>query len=340
MRFPFLEKSYEQVVFPLMSLALLGGLMFVGSALSRQHYATFVTVLLSIIIEALPFLLAGSIFSGLIHVFVDQRMIFRVVPRHPFLGALFGAACGIVFPICECGVIPVVRRLYQKGLPLSIGVAFMLGAPVVNPIVIASTYAAFGWGPMLISRVGCSWLIASVIGWLFAFAAPQDILRGEKPPAHHEHIHDAAAHCACHAAPPSRTERFAEALAVAGDDFLDMSRYLIAGALIAAGLQTFVPQDAFFVLKTNPLTAAFTMQLLAFVLSVCSTADAFLALAFANTFTPAAVFAFLVFGPMVDIKTTLMLSRIFRRRSVVYLMLLTGTMTLAASMALNMLKGW
>src|SRR5690606_39970769 len=107
-----------------------------------QRIQTFVTIFLGIFIEAVPFLLAGSIVSGLIAVFVDQSAIDRYLPKAALPGAMVGGLMGVVFPVCECGAVPVVRRVYEKGLPLSIGIAFLLAAPVVNPVVILSTYSA------------------------------------------------------------------------------------------------------------------------------------------------------------------------------------------------------
>ena len=326
-------------------LVLIPALIIVGYVLLQDKYANFVTIFLSIVTEALPFLLIGSIVSGCIHLFVDQQLLFRFLPRHPLPGALVGAVLGIFFPVCECGVIPVIRRLYQKGMPLSVGIAFMLSAPVVNPIVMVSTYAAFGWGPMLFFRPLLSFTIAGSIGWLFSLAAPQEVLlpsvTGEKT------LHDENPSCVecCHARREealalSLKGYFYEALAVAGDDFLDMIRYVIVGSFIAASLQTLIPQSAFLQLRGNVGTSALIMMLMAFVLSVCSTADAFLALAFTTTFPSAAVLAFLVFGPMIDIKSTLMLLRVFRYKAILYLFLLAALMTLCGTMALSLHGGW
>ena len=115
----------------------------------RLH--TFITIFLGIFIEAAPFLLAGALASGFVEVFVRPEALARLIPRHPVLGALAGAALGIVLPVCECGIVVVVRRLLAKGLPLRVGVAFLLAAPVVNPIVFASTLTAFGAGRMLLA---------------------------------------------------------------------------------------------------------------------------------------------------------------------------------------------
>jgi len=314
-------------------LALRESQILSGSASDRLQ--TFVTIFLSIFIEAAPFLLAGSIVSGLIEVYVDKEMLYRFIPRNPISAALVGGSLGIIFPVCECGVVPVTRRLYQKGLPVSMGIAFMLAAPVVNPVVVASTYAAFGWGSILLGRLLFSFLIASFIGLLFHVARPQDIFLPEQKQAideqdHHAHQHEGGAW----------GRRFWEGLGLAGDDFLDMARYLIVGSMLAAGMQTLVPQSALLALAGGSVSAILAMMVLAFVLSVCSTVDAFLALAFANSFPPAAILAFLVFGPMVDIKSALMFLGVFNRRAVLYLILLPLLTTLALTVYLNLNVRW
>ena len=131
---------------------------------AAERFQTFVTIFLGLFIEAAPFLLAGSIVSGIIAVYVNQAMVERFIPDHPLLAALAGAGLGLVFPVCECGVVPVTRRLYGKGLPLPVGIAFLLAAPVINPVVIFSTFAAFGWGPVLWGRVAFS-VVGRVCGW-------------------------------------------------------------------------------------------------------------------------------------------------------------------------------
>jgi uncharacterized protein len=295
---------------------------------------TFVTIFLSIFIEAAPFLLAGSVVSGFIDVFIDRDTLFRFVPRNSVLAAFAGAGMGLAFPVCECGVVPVTRKLYQKGLPTSMGIAFLLAAPVINPIVIASTYAAFGWGPILIGRIGLTFLIASLIGLLFYFAPPEEVLRAEATEEgghHHGHHHDH---------PEGGRRTLWDALATAGDDFLDMSRYLIVGSMLAAGMQTLVPQPVLLALGGGAISSILAMMLLAFVLSICSTVDAFLALAFVNTFTPASILAFLVFGPMVDIKSALMFMSVFKRRTVLYLVLLPLLVTLFIAVYLNLNVSW
>lgn len=336
----------------LLVLLVLGGLVVIqdnslGGSLSGR-LQTFVTIFLSIFIEAVPFLLAGSMVSGLLEVFVNRDLLYRFVPRNPIGAALAGGGLGLIFPVCECGVVPVTRRLYQKGLPVSMGIAFMLAAPVVNPVVMASTYAAFGWSAMLYLRLSLSFLIASAIGLIFYFARPKDILLPDQLSLaqddhahcehdHHDHHHHHHDH---HEADASPLARFWSAMAIAGDDFFDMGRYLVAGSMLAAAMQTVVPQPVLLSLGDGAVTSILAMMILAFVLSVCSTVDSFLALAFVNTFPPAAILAFLVFGPMVDIKSSLMFLGIFKRRIVAYLILLPLLITLLLTVYLNLNVAW
>ncbi len=287
---------------------------------AAERFQTFVTIFLSLFIEAAPFLIAGSVVSGFIAVYVNQGMVERYIPNHPLLAALAGAGLGFVFPVCECGVVPVTRRLYGKGMPLPVGIAFLLAAPVINPVVIFSTYAAFGWGPVLWGRVAFSMLVAFSVGLIFHLARPREILlpetlavsSGHNDSGEHDHSHDQGG---------SRPGVW-QALMMAGDDFLDMGRYLIAGAMLAAAMQTVVPQSTLLTVGQGPIISVFVMMALAYILSVCSTVDAFIALAFSNAFTTGSLFGFLVFGPMVDIKSSLLFMGVFRRRTVLYLILL------------------
>lgn len=297
---------------------------------AQEKLQIFTTIFLGIFIEAVPFLLAGSLVSGFIAVYVDSNLIARYVPRRALPAALVGAALGFAFPVCECGVVPVTRRLYQKGLPLPVGISFLLSAPVINPVVLASTYVAFGFGPVLIGRYLLTFIIAFVIGLIFHYAQPEEVLL----PAQDAKLGlPASAYTPSLAQPQSRVWT---AVISAADDFLDMGRYLIVGTLLAAAMQTFVSQAVLLQLGSGPVISVLAMMILGFVLSICSTVDAFLALSFVGTFTPGAIISFLVFGPMVDIKSALMFLGVFRRRTVFYLILLPMLLTLLATLFINL----
>ena len=257
----------------------------------------------------------------------------RCSPCWPALGL------GIVLPVCECGIVVVVRRLLAKGLPLRVGVAFLLAAPVVNPIVFASTLTAFGAGKMLAARFILSFAIASVIALLFGAARPEEVLRGESATGdpHQGHGHDHDHHGHHHHADASverLSGRIRAAVSAAADDLFDVGRYLVIGSLLAAALQALVPREAILAVGSAPVSSVMALSALAFVISVCSTVDAFVALSFVGTFTPASILAFLVFGPMVDIKSSLMFWSIFRPRVVAYLIVLPLGATLVACLLL------
>lgn len=295
---------------------------------------TFATRFLGIFIEALPFLLLGTLASGLIEVFVSKDDITRIIPKNPILATIVGGVMGFAFPVCECGVVPVTRRLYQKGLPISVGITFLLAAPVMNPVVVASTYAAFGWGPIFVGRFILTAIVAISVGLVFAFQSrPQRLLRPQLmlPIAG-----------GSEAALPIPTERIAllpgvkQAFLLAREEFFDMGRYLIFGSLIAAAMATLAVDKSIEDLASNPVNSVFVMQISAFVLSVCSTVDSFIALAFTGTFTSGSILAFLVFGPMADIKSTLMFLGVFQRRVVFYIILLPFLLTALLAITLNL----
>lgn len=296
----------------------------------------FTTVFLGIFIEAIPFLLLGTIGSGFVEAFLDHSQIQRLIPRRALPGALAGSLLGMIFPICECGVVPLTRRLFSKGLPVAAGIAFLLAAPVLNPIVILSTSAAFGWGWMLFGRIGLSMLMAVIVGLLFSvLKGPEEIMLSSKW-AHKELVDVPVLDLPA----PSRTfrEKLNQMAVIAGDEFFEMGRFLILGAALAAGMQALIPQQVMLQLGHGPVTSVLVMLALAVILSICSTVDAFVVLGFASTFSPGAILAFLIFGPMVDIKTTLMYLSVFKKRSVLYLILLPFAMSLLAGLLVNLLS--
>lgn len=295
--------------------------------------SNFAAVFLGIFIEAAPFLLLGTLASGLVEVFFDQQELARLMPRQPLLAVLTGALMGLFFPVCECGVVPLTRRLYQKGLPVGAGIAFLLAAPVLNPIVIASTYAAFGSSPVFWGRLGLTLLVAVSTGFIFSLQPDTAQLLRVAPPVLVQQNLSAPVDVV----KPALGVRLRRMLVIAGDEFFEMGRYLVIGAGLAALMQTFLPQSLLLNVSQGPVISVLVMILTAVLLSVCSTVDAFIALAFSGVFSSGAVLAFLVYGPMVDIKSTLMFLRVFRRRNVLYLVLLPLLMTILLTVGWNYL---
>lgn len=269
---------------------------------------------LSVVLEGVPFILMGVVLSGLIDVFLPPRVLARVLPRNPAAGILLGGALGAVLPMCECGIVVVIRRLLQKGLPLSSAMAYMLAAPVVNPIVAFSTYAAFrGQGPleMMLCRVGLSFAVAVTMAAIVCFLRRSTVLRedlvaGPVIGADDHHDHRGAG------------EKTAAAVRAATKDFLDVTVFFVLGAAVATLFNTSVNQQVIMPLAEDRILAVGSMMALASLLSLCSTSDAFVAATF-TAFPSASKLAFLVFGPVVDLKLIFIYSLVFRKRFIVFL---------------------
>jgi uncharacterized membrane protein YraQ (UPF0718 family) len=262
----------------------------------------FLLVFSSLLIEAVPFVLLGAVVSATIEVFVPNRVFERLTALPGPLQLPAAAMTGFAVPVCECGSVPVARRLAAKGLSPAAAVTFMLAAPILNPVVIASTFVAYRgrdslW-PMVLGRAGLGLVAAIAIGWVVSNKTKADLLRPRSGDEAHDHDHGS-----------SRSEAF---FAHLSGDFLFMGRYLVLGAVVAAALQTFVPQSVIGGVAGTPVVDLLAMMALAFVLSLCSESDAFVAASFVQ-FGVGAQLAFLVFGPMVDTKLGFLYSATFTR---------------------------
>lgn len=294
----------------------------------------FTSIFLSIFFEAAPFLLLGTIASGLVEVFVRREDMLKLIPKNPILGGLMGATMGFVFPVCECGVVPLTQRLFHKGLPTIAGITFLLAAPIINPITMASTYTAYGFSDIFFGRVLLGLLVPFSIGMLFTFNR-QSILRHdpESKVQPQENLNLVQL--------PTQTtpQKIQQALRIASEEFFEMGKYLVIGAMLAALMRTVIAQETLNEYGQDPVTSVIAMQIFAFVISVCSTVDAVISLAYVNFFTKGSIIVFLVFGPMVDIKSTLMFLNVFKSRYVVYLVVLPLLLTAIIGIALNVIGG-
>jgi uncharacterized protein len=281
---------------------------------------TFVLIFVSIVVEALPFILLGALVSAAVAVYVPERF-FERVGRLPVGLQVPGAALGgLVFPVCECGSVPVARRLILRGVHPAAGIAFMLAAPVINPIVLASTWVAYsGRGSgleMVLGRAGLGLALAALVGIAIGRLGRDTLLRPRRADAHaHGHDHS------LHAGTRGRWRRGADFVEHVASDFLFMGKFIVLGAAVAAALQTVIPQNIVNGIAGTPVLAAISLMALAFMLSLCSEADAFVAVSL-TAFSPGSQLAFLVFGPMVDTKLVLLYGGTFRRQFALRLMLI------------------
>ncbi|OTP10075.1 ABC transporter membrane protein [Enterococcus sp. 10A9_DIV0425] len=281
------------------------------------------TIFLSIIIEALPFVLLGCFISGALQVFLTPNRVKRWLPKNRFLSIVVGSILGFFFPSCECGIVPIVHQFVKKGVPIHTAFAFMLTAPIINPVVIFSTFIAFGNSWVMVGwRILGSFLVALVVGVWLAYIQKTPILKEhvEKSmeieiPHPHQHGREKSHSVEKHRGFKQVIHVFIHAI----DEFFDTGRYLVLGGLIAAGMQTYLPTRVMLTLGSTKLLAISIMLILAFTMSLCSEADAFIGSSLLSLFGTAPVVAFLVFGPMVDIKNLLMMKRYFKSRFILAL---------------------
>ncbi len=280
----------------------------------------------STLYQAMPFVVVGAIIAGILEEMVPQRLVARFLPKSRVVSILIGGLLGLVFPMCECGIIPVMRRLLRKGFPLSSCTAYLLAGPIINPIVILTTLAAFsnrtsdvgaardvhpmGATLMTLMRVGLGYLVAVgtslVVEWQWrrhgtklltplAMPRPQDADDEDNQPR-------------------SAWQRLSNITSTALHDFVDIMVFLILGSLMVSLVGVFFSsEDIAQAGNARPLFAIVLMMGFALVISLCSEADAFVAANF-TTLAPAPKIAFLVLGPMMDIKLYLMYTRVFRPR--------------------------
>jgi len=268
----------------------------------------------SIFYEAMPFIILGSIISGILEHVVPQQFITRFVPRNRPLAIAMSCLLGVVFPMCECGIVPVMRRLLRKGLPLSCCVAYMMAGPVLNVVVMLSTYAAFnafayGWWVIGL-RAGLTFVIAFVTAVIIDGQYRKygnDLLTPSTRP-------DAPGDDHVHEAPKSLGGKLAAISETALSDFVDITVFLTLGAVLSAVTRLMFSQDRIeYFGQAYPILSILGMMGLAIALCICSEADAFIAASF-SSLPPAPKIAFLVLGPMLDFKLYLLFTRVFKQR--------------------------
>ncbi|CAM4030395.1 permease [Mesobacillus thioparans] len=274
------------------------------------------TIFLSILIEAFPFVLIGVLIAGMIQIFVTEEHISRWIPKNKYLAIVMSCSVGALFPACECGIVPIIRRLVGKGVPIAAAIGFMLTGPLINPIVIASTYMAFGNDFKIAAlRMGIGFVIAIIIALLVGMIFKGTQFKSSVSIGSHSHSKN-----------QSFLEKFWAMLQHSIDEFFDMAKYLIIGAFLAALVQTYLPAKTLLEIGSGTASSLAVMMGLAYFLSLCSEADAFIGASFSSIFPSTSILGFLIFGPMIDLKNTLIMMSVFRIKFVMtVLALVAGT---------------
>lgn len=332
-----------------------------------QIYNAF-TLFLSLLVEAMPFLLLGVLLSSSLIVFLDESKFINKLPRNPILGAMTGGLIGFFFPVCECGNVPVARRFLLQGLPTSVSISFLLAAPTINPIVIWSTYVAFRQQPEVVwYRIIFSLTIAIIIGCIFSWQKDSRPLlkpilakrlttlmyqeeKSKKTSVVNPELsllqsgsfllNEAGKTVKMDDLLLKKQSQFnqnssqikKQKLKLFFDNVVqelrELGGVLVIGSAIASSVQVFVPREVILNLGQGTITSILAMMILAAVVSICSTVDSFFVLSFASTFTTSSLIAFLVFGPMIDVKAIGLMLSIFKPKVIIYLFTLAAQLTI------------
>lgn len=268
----------------------------IAAAISTPLLQTWTTVFVSVMVQAMPFLVFGVALSAVIAVFVPRSFWSKALPKHPALAVPVASCAGVVLPGCECGSVPIAGSLIRRGVTPAAALAFLLAAPAINPIVLTATAVAFPNNPeMVVARGMASVIVAMVMGWLWLRLGKQEWIRLP----HRPELDDL-----------SRRRAF---WAACRHDIVHAGGFLVLGAMAAATINVLVPESVLQAVADQPVLSVLALAALAVLLSICSEADAFVA-ASLSQFSLTARLAFLVVGPMVDLKLISMQAGVFGRR--------------------------
>jgi uncharacterized membrane protein YraQ (UPF0718 family) len=301
-------------------------------------WQTAQTLFLSIILEALPFVLLGVIVSSLIQELISRERMLRLLPKNRTLSVVIASLLGLVLPVCDCGTIPVARSFLKKGVPLACAMTFTLAAPVINPITMIATYVAFGLNAsMMWSRVAATFGISVLVGWTLLYLErkrPQSVpFRHTAPDMELPMLETAAT-----AVPQRRRTPWQVVQGVLNHaiiEFFEVGVFVVLSAFVAAALQTMVPTHVLASVGEHPILSVLAMMLLAVLLSLCSEADAFVARSLSGLTTSGGVLSFLVIGQMIDMRNLFLLPRTFPSWAVRFTYLLVILLTLSVGIAYN-----
>lgn len=287
--------------------------------MSISKFESWIWNYLGIIVEALPFLLISAIISAVIQIYVSDEFIKKIIPKNSIIGYFIAAISGIFFPVCECAIIPITRSLIKKGLPIGVGVTFMLAVPIVNPVVIMSTYYAFpnNINVVIYRTIGGvigALIIGLLTGVIYDKKKKEDIIKDDT----------VGLYCDCCTYSNnyyiSLKGKIKNLLLNASNEFLNISIYFILGAFISSIFVTFMQDNLINNITSGKSTGIIIMMILGFLLSLCSEADAFVARGFLDNFGVEGVIAFLILGPMMDLKNLILSFGFFKKKFVIQLL--------------------
>lgn len=290
------------------------------------------TLAVSVFVESFPFVVLGTLISTAVQLFVPQSVFFRFLPRNRTLRRAALSLLGFLLPVCECGNVPLARALLKRGFSSAEALTFVLAAPLLNPVTIITTYQAFGFeNGVLVARIVGGFVIANLVGWIFSRGTAYS---GVAPRFFRE-LTTSQAHTAAAQQTASGRKKLAQAFTLFSTELLLLTPALALGSLLAGIIQTATPAQLLQTLGSHPIYSVIFLVLLAGVVSICATVDAFFMLAFAAVFTPGAIAAFLVFGALIDIKMLLLLRTTFSTKTLAQVSVIALASTIALGFGVN-----
>jgi len=291
----------------------------------------FVVVFISIFLQSLPFLLLGIFASALVQRYLSDEAVTRWLPRRTVSVVLLGSVFGFVAPVCDCGVIPLARRLMTKGVPVYAATTLIVAAPVINPIVLLSTAFAFqGDWKIVALRMGMTFSVAVSVGLLVSALFPETAARTPMSSPSRRGVEVSSA---------AGVSRNPGIFAHATVEYFDVLFYVILGSVFTAATQTLLPRGDLMAVGGSPVWSVVTLMPVASLLSICSEADAFVARAFATTFSVGAVLAFMTIGQAVDLRMGFLLFRTLRVGIALLIVVLAYVLVFAEALLINSLVG-
>jgi hypothetical protein len=294
-------------------------------------------IFVSIFFESLPFLLLGALISSIIETYVSNDTIAKLIPKNKVLGSIVGVFLGFFIPACDCAVIPVSKRLLKKKVPINVAVSFMLASPIINPVVLLSTYYAFYsknpeifWYRLLFGII-IALIVGIIIGIIFdkKEVIKNRLIEDDEDDdchcmeCHHEHKHH------------HKHSMKSDILSIfkhAANDMYEVVKFLMFGALIASIIQVTIPRSVLLVFNNNQVLSIITLMLFAYLISLCSTSDSFVGKTLLSSFPKGSIMAYLLLGPMIDIKNTIVLFGNYKKNFVITLISLIFIVTFIFSM--------
>lgn len=305
-------------------------------------------IFVSIFLESLPFIFLGALISAIIETYITDEKIVKIIPKNKILGTFVGIFLGIFIPACDCAVIPISKRLIKKKVPLNVAISFMLSSPIINPVVLISTYLAFykTYPKIFYFRIILGVAISFVVGLIIGIVYKNKKILKDNDMCCCTHNHDNDHDEGCAHDDDDLTEfimgkkkkiikKDNKLLGIINHTFIDMYeiiKYLIFGALIASIIQVLLPRNILLIFNKYNILSILILMIFAYLISLCSTSDSFVGKSLISSFSKSSVLAYLLLGPMIDIKNTFVLLGNYNKKFVFSLISLIFIVTLISSL--------